>query len=162
MSSIRLNKKMGCKSPRCRRCKCRDNLPLMEVSHWNFLNSEKADRLLPETQVRRPTGMTQNFFAPVRWAKRFCGHAKKATAAVMFSLLPRFFVERKQSWHIREDRIFMKPRSAVWFSKRWNSRSRNLGNSTKMIQMKRYSCICEPVRSACIIPLDPAKSWAES
>ena len=75
--SIWLNKRMGCESPRCRRCKCRDNLPLMEVSHWNFLNSEKADRLLPETQVRRPTGMTQNFFAPVRWAKRFCGHAKK-------------------------------------------------------------------------------------
>lgn len=28
-----LNKTMGCKSPRCRRCKCPDNLPLTEVSH---------------------------------------------------------------------------------------------------------------------------------
>ena len=35
-SILRLNKRMGCKSPRCRRCKCRDSLPLMKVSHWKF------------------------------------------------------------------------------------------------------------------------------
>ena len=39
-----LNKRTGCDSPRCRRCKCREGLPLTKVSHWIF--SEKADRLL--------------------------------------------------------------------------------------------------------------------
>ena len=55
MTSTWLNKIMGCESPRCRRCKCRDGLPLTKVSHW--IVSEKADRSSPETQVRRPTGM---------------------------------------------------------------------------------------------------------
>ena len=32
--TLRLNKRMGCKSPRCRRCKCRGGLLLTKVSHW--------------------------------------------------------------------------------------------------------------------------------
>ena len=77
MAAARLNKKMGCKSPRCRRCKCRDNLPLMEVSHWNFINSEKADRLLPETQVRRPTGMDRSSLHPCDGQRVLLCHAEK-------------------------------------------------------------------------------------
>jgi len=39
-----LNKTTGCNSPRCRRCKCRDSLPLTKVSHW--FSTEKADRAI--------------------------------------------------------------------------------------------------------------------
>ena len=51
--TLRLNKKMRCKSSRCRHCKCWGSLSLVKASHWG--NPEKADRLLLETQARRST-----------------------------------------------------------------------------------------------------------
>ena len=41
-STYRLNKIMGWKSPHCRCCKCRDNLPLTKVSHWSYGISKNA------------------------------------------------------------------------------------------------------------------------
>jgi len=34
--TLRLNKKMRCKSSRCRRCKCRGSLSLVKASHWDY------------------------------------------------------------------------------------------------------------------------------
>ena len=69
MSDAQLNKEMGCKSPRCRRCKCRDSDPLAKVSHW--VNPRRQDVESSETQVRRPTGTLHNFFVPVRCADEY-------------------------------------------------------------------------------------------
>ena len=51
--TVRLNKRTGCKSPRCRHCKCRDGLPLVKASHWSIPRRQTGQSL--ETQVRRPT-----------------------------------------------------------------------------------------------------------
>ena len=53
VQTVRLNKRTGCKSPRCRHCKCRDGLPLVKASHWSISRRQTGQSL--ETQVRRPT-----------------------------------------------------------------------------------------------------------
>ncbi len=74
ITAAQLNKRMGCKSPRCRRCKCRDGLPLTKVSHWKYF--WEGRQVIAETQVRRSTE-TGCLFVPVRWAKRLCSYAGK-------------------------------------------------------------------------------------
>lgn len=43
-AAARLNKRTGCKSPRCRRCKCRGGLPLAKASHWSDLRRQTGRR----------------------------------------------------------------------------------------------------------------------
>ena len=95
IAAARLNKKMGCKSPRCRRCKCRGGLPLTKVSHWG--NPRRQAGPLSETQVRRPTEMETASLYPCdgQEALRFC---TEATSAVMLSLQPESLFCFRNLW----------------------------------------------------------------
>lgn len=44
VQTVRLNKRTGCKSPRCRHCKCRDGLPLVKASHWRIPRRQTGRR----------------------------------------------------------------------------------------------------------------------
>ena len=62
-TDIRLNKIMGCESPRCRRCKCRDSLPLTKVSHWRNPRRQTGHRLRHKSEDLR------------EWINLFCTRA---------------------------------------------------------------------------------------
>ena len=53
MTTAWLNKRTGCKSPRCRRCKCRDGLSLVKASHWSNLRRQTIHRLRHESEDLR-------------------------------------------------------------------------------------------------------------
>lgn len=74
--NIWLNKTMGCKSPRCRRCKCRDGQPLMKVCHWFFLRRQAGHHLRHKPEERKPEKLP-------KWRKTLGG----ITGAVFFGLL---------------------------------------------------------------------------
>ena len=66
---IWLNKIMGCESPRCRRCKCRDSLPLMKVSHWIFPRRQTGYRFRHESEDLREW---IDFLCTRAMGKEFC------------------------------------------------------------------------------------------
>ena len=81
MTTVWLNKRTGCKSPRCRHCKCQDGLSLVESQ--SLEKSEKADRPSFETQVRRPTGTC--VVALLRELGKVVGLRRRKTAAAVGS-----------------------------------------------------------------------------
>ena len=83
-ADIRLNKIMGCKSPRCRRCKCRDGLPLTKVSHWRDPRRQTGDRLRHESEDLREC----EAFCTRAMGREQRDERRKTAAAV--GILPQF------------------------------------------------------------------------
>ena len=73
-----------------------------------------------------------------------------------------FCFERKRSWHIPEDKIYMKQPFAGWFRRRWNSKSRNSASSMNRTRMSSCLPICEPGRFGSTIPPGLGRSSEES
>lgn len=80
--TVWLNKRTGCKSPRCRHCKCRDGLPLVKASHWRIPRRQTGQSL--ETQVRRPTEIHCGRFAPELGRKRRFAAQKNGCGGLLF------------------------------------------------------------------------------
>ena len=57
-----LNKTTGCNSPRCRRCKCRDSLPLTKVSHWFYYREGRQGNHLRHKSEDLPDFCCSCFF----------------------------------------------------------------------------------------------------
>ena len=84
MTSTWLNKIMGCESPRCRRCKCRDGLPLTKVSHW--IISEKADRPIAGDMSQKTSQIALPYSS--RAMEEGVVFIRRKTAAVVTGNLP--------------------------------------------------------------------------
>ena len=87
----RMNKITGCETPRCRRCKCRDGLPLTKVSHWRDLRRQ-ADRCQDTSQ--KTYGMQALLCTRAMGREQFCYAEKRPRQ----SRLPRHFASKVQPY----------------------------------------------------------------
>ena len=84
-----LNKRTGCDSPRCRRCKCREGLPLTKVSHWIFPRRQTGSLL--KTQVRRTTRI-RLLQLPALWKSVGMDDRRKTAAVAMGTATAAYFI----------------------------------------------------------------------
>ena len=88
-AAARLNKRTGCKSPRCRRCKCRGGLPLAKASHWSDLRRQTGRRPRHKSEDLRRQKKSLCPGNRVKWS--VCDAEKRPRRC--FMVLPRpFFV----------------------------------------------------------------------